>query len=229
MCKSNIDNKKETIETKSAEPKDTLNPINRSDDIIRLLIQDYQRIMSNVERINVRFLGNSSFYILGVFMAIGYIAQHSNNSFLKTILPIILPFLLLYYAYNTLKYTLHVMEYRGHAYVIEKRINNLLKENILVENQAIIFSKSKNLKTALISRAVYGGILQIAFIVPISCFIGIGFRNALIKAYLPETTKIIVFGALVVSFLAIVYLVILMLLKTNKSIELYGDLLKTED
>lgn len=109
-----------------------------------------------------------------------------DKSTLPSILSIIFPYLLLYYTYNTLKYTLKILNSSGYVLALEDAINRLLGENLFIEYTA---SHPENKLTAsrriesfldfFKSQDFYGGIIQIAFILPIGVFAGRMYCNAL--------------------------------------------------
>lgn len=174
--------------------------------ILEELHREYARVMESIDKINLSFLNHTGLFFSGFL--VGFSLIFSGSSF-SDYLAIIMPFIMMYYSFNILKYTLKVLEYRGFALAIEEYVNRILGSKVLSENTLCTLNRGlKNLNPYM--RGVYGALAQIAFIVPIGFFSMYFFRNALMNLNeMSEGVKVFIATCLGIALLVNLYLGIL--------------------
>lgn len=128
------------------------------------LVREYERVTNIVESLDRAFFTKSNIYFVGIFACVGMIF---NKTEIVAYFAIIFVFLLLYYTYNTIKYTIRICELRGQAITLEKRMNSMLKEAVYSENILSIEATP-----IWYNKFFYGVVLQTVFIIPVICFCG---------------------------------------------------------
>lgn len=161
-----------------------------------LIIKEYYRIIDSIKSINDIFLQQQFIPIAGIFVAYGVFEK-------VPALAIIFPFFLLYNLYNTIKYTVVVLEYSAYATFLEEKINKMFSEVILIE--ITHFNRFNN-------KYVYGGVVQLAFHIPIIIFSLYFFYIEIQKGTLNNWISSLLILFLIIAIIVIIYLSILLVI-----------------
>ena len=141
------------------------------DDILSCLRAEHSRIALYRQDINKIFFTRTSIYLTGMFIAVVAVSQMETG---RHYIAVVLPYLLLYHFYNTIKYTATVSELVGYLCALENRMNALLGTRIYLEYSYILSNQGRRNW-----HVWYGGAFQSVILFPICVMVAFLFKEAI--------------------------------------------------